>query len=124
MQKAIPCTLMRGGTSRGPYFRREDLPEDRDAMGRVLLAAMGSPDARQIDGIGGATTLTDGDSKVGRVVSEANGTLVLNSPEDGRIEIPINRIRSRERAPSAMPEGLTEMISRAEMRDLIEALVR
>ncbi len=46
MQKAIPCTLMRGGTSRGPYFRREDLPEDRDAMGRVLLAAMGSPDAR------------------------------------------------------------------------------
>jgi len=58
MQKAIPCTLMRGGTSRGPYFRREDLPQDRDAMGRVLLAAMGSPDARQIDGIGGATTLT------------------------------------------------------------------
>ena len=58
MQKAIPCTLMRGGTSRGPYFRREDLPEDREAMGRVLLAAMGSPDARQIDGIGGATTLT------------------------------------------------------------------
>jgi 2-methylaconitate cis-trans-isomerase PrpF len=58
MQKAIPCTLMRGGTSRGPYFRREDLPQDRDAMGRVLLAAMGSPDTRQIDGIGGATTLT------------------------------------------------------------------
>ena len=58
MQKAIPCTLMRGGTSRGPYFLRHDLPEDRDAMGRVLLAAMGSPDARQIDGLGGATTLT------------------------------------------------------------------
>ncbi|MFM7306279.1 MAG: PrpF domain-containing protein, partial [Alphaproteobacteria bacterium] len=58
MQKAIPCTLMRGGTSRGPYFLRDDLPEDRDAMGRVLLAAMGSPDARQIDGLGGATTLT------------------------------------------------------------------
>jgi len=58
MQKAIPCTLMRGGTSRGPYFLRHDLPEDREAMGRVLLAAMGSPDARQIDGLGGATTLT------------------------------------------------------------------
>ena len=69
-------------------------------------------------------TLTDGDSKVGRVVSEANGTLVLNSPEDGKIEIPTHRIRSRDRAPSAMPEGLTEMISRAEMRDLIEALAR
>ena len=44
--------------------------------------------------------------------------------KDGRIEIPTNRIRSRERAPSAMPEGLTEMISRAELRDLIEALAR
>ena len=54
MQKAIPCTLMRGGTSRGPYFRREDLPQDRDAMGRVVLAAMGSPATRQIAGIGGA----------------------------------------------------------------------
>jgi 2-methylaconitate cis-trans-isomerase PrpF len=58
IQTAIPCTLMRGGTSRGPYFLRDDLPADREEMGRVLLAAMGSPDARQIDGLGGATTLT------------------------------------------------------------------
>jgi 2-methylaconitate cis-trans-isomerase PrpF len=57
-QTAIPCTFMRGGTSRGPYFRREDLPADRETMGKVILAAVGSPDARQIDGIGGATTLT------------------------------------------------------------------
>jgi 2-methylaconitate cis-trans-isomerase PrpF len=57
-QTAIPCTFMRGGTSRGPYFLRQDLPEDRETMGRVILAAVGSPDARQIDGIGGATTLT------------------------------------------------------------------
>ncbi|WP_372624210.1 4-oxalomesaconate tautomerase [Falsiroseomonas sp.] len=58
LQTAIPCTFMRGGTSRGPYFLRSDLPEDREAMARVILAAVGSPDARQIDGIGGATTLT------------------------------------------------------------------
>lgn len=57
-QTAIPCTFMRGGTSRGPYFLRRDLPDDREAMGRVILAAVGSPDVRQIDGIGGATTLT------------------------------------------------------------------
>ena len=69
-------------------------------------------------------SLKDGDSKVGIIVSEANGVLTLNSPEDGRIEIPIANIRSRERAPSAMPEGLTEMITRGEMRDLIEALAR
>ncbi|HEV7266788.1 MAG TPA: 4-oxalomesaconate tautomerase [Falsiroseomonas sp.] len=58
LQTAIPCTFMRGGTSRGPYFLRADLPEDREAMAQVILAAVGSPDARQIDGIGGATTLT------------------------------------------------------------------
>ncbi len=69
-------------------------------------------------------TLTDGESKVGVVMTEGRGRLILNSPEEGRIQIPLNRIRSRERAPSAMPEGLTEMIPRGEMRDLIEALAQ
>lgn len=58
LQTAIPCTFMRGGTSRGPYFLKSDLPEDRATMERVILAAVGSPDPRQIDGLGGATTLT------------------------------------------------------------------
>jgi 2-methylaconitate cis-trans-isomerase PrpF len=58
LQTAIPCTFMRGGTSRGPYFLRSDLPADRETAGRVLQAVMGSPDARQINGLGGATTLT------------------------------------------------------------------
>jgi 2-methylaconitate cis-trans-isomerase PrpF len=58
LQTAIPCTFMRGGTSRGPFFLRDDLPQDRETMAQVILAAVGSPDARQIDGIGGATTLT------------------------------------------------------------------
>jgi 4-oxalomesaconate tautomerase len=49
---------MRGGTSKGLYFRRRDLPADRGARDRTLLAAMGSPDARQIDGVGGAHPLT------------------------------------------------------------------
>lgn len=57
-QTAIPCIMMRGGTSRGPYFLRSDLPAEETLRDRVLLAAMGSPDHRQIDGIGGATTLT------------------------------------------------------------------
>ena len=57
-QRAIPCLYMRGGTSRGPYFLLDDLPVDIATRDRVLLAAMGSPDARQIDGIGGAATLT------------------------------------------------------------------
>ena len=58
MLRGIPCTLMRGGTSKGLYFHARDLPADRAARDRVLLAAMGSPDPRQIDGVGGAHPLT------------------------------------------------------------------
>src|SRR6187551_3573815 len=64
MQTAIPCLFMRGGTSRGPLFLESDLPQDPALRDRVLLAAMGSPDGRQIDGLGGADPLT---SKVGLV---------------------------------------------------------
>src|SRR5688572_14427341 len=58
MLKAIRCTLMRGGTSKGLYFHERDLPAEREIRDRVLLAAMGSPDVRQIDGVGGAHPLT------------------------------------------------------------------
>jgi 4-oxalomesaconate tautomerase len=57
-QIEIPCTWMRGGTSKGAYFLARDLPSDTAARDRVLLAVMGSPDPRQIDGIGGADPLT------------------------------------------------------------------
>jgi 4-oxalomesaconate tautomerase len=50
--------LMRGGTSKGAYFLAEDLPSDPAARDDLLLRIMGSPDARQIDGIGGAHPLT------------------------------------------------------------------
>jgi 4-oxalomesaconate tautomerase len=62
--RAVPCILMRGGTSRGPFFLESDLPADPAERDRLLLAAMGSPDRRQIDGLGGAHPLT---SKVGIV---------------------------------------------------------
>lgn len=58
MLTAIPCTIMRGGTSKGLYFHARDLPADVPLRDRVLLAAMGSPDPRQIDGLGGAHPLT------------------------------------------------------------------
>jgi 4-oxalomesaconate tautomerase len=63
-QTAIPCLLLRGGTSRGPFFNAADLPSDIPTRDKVLLAIMGSPDKRQIDGLGGAHPLT---SKVGIV---------------------------------------------------------
>ena len=57
-QTAVPCTVMRGGTSKGLYFHARDLPADVATRDAVLLAAMGSPDDRQIDGMGGAHPLT------------------------------------------------------------------
>ncbi|MCW9052789.1 MAG: 4-oxalomesaconate tautomerase [Motiliproteus sp.] len=58
MQTAIPCTMMRGGTSRGPYFLANHLPADWASQEQVLLAALGSASAQQIDGIGGGTSLS------------------------------------------------------------------
>src|SRR5437899_13089611 len=58
MQRKIPCVLMRGGTSRGPYFLASDLPADPGRRDAVLLSVMGSPHSLQVDGIGGSNTLT------------------------------------------------------------------
>lgn len=57
-QTAIPFLFMRGGTSRGPYFNRADLPDDRDTLAQVLLAAVGSGHPLNIDGIGGGNAVT------------------------------------------------------------------
>jgi len=51
-QLAVPCTIMRGGTSKGVFFLESDLPADPQSRERVLLEAIGSPDPRQIDGLG------------------------------------------------------------------------
>ena len=56
--KGIPCTWMRGGTSKGGFFLATDLPNDEALRNKTLLSIMGSPDDRQIDGLGGATSLT------------------------------------------------------------------
>lgn len=64
MQTPIDTLFMRGGTSHGPFFREADMPLDAATRERVLLAVLGSPDARQIDGLGGAHPLT---SKAGIV---------------------------------------------------------
>ncbi len=70
MLRAIPGTLMRGGTSKGLYFHARDLPQSVRARDAALLAAMGSPDTRQIDGVGGAHPLT---SKVAVVSPSKRG---------------------------------------------------
>jgi 4-oxalomesaconate tautomerase len=54
----IPCMVMRGGTSKSPLFLASDLPVDARTRDELLLSLMGSPDIRQIDGIGGGDPLT------------------------------------------------------------------
>ena len=68
MSDGIPVLWMRGGTSKGGFFLRDDLPADRAARDALLLRVMGSPDPRQIDGMGGADPLT---SKVALVSKSA-----------------------------------------------------
>ena len=71
MLKSVPCTIFRGGTSKGVFLREEDIPPagvERDAF---LLRIMGSPDLRQIDGLGGAVSTT---SKVA-IISKADGVV-------------------------------------------------
>ena len=54
----VRCMVIRGGTSKGAYFSPEDLPADSVERDELLLRVMGTPDERQIDGIGGAHPLT------------------------------------------------------------------
>jgi 2-methylaconitate cis-trans-isomerase PrpF len=58
MQTKIPCVIMRGGTSRGPFFHLSDLPTDVPTRDAVLLSVMGSPHEIQVDGIGGSHSVT------------------------------------------------------------------
>lgn len=57
-QTAIPYLFMRGGSSRGPFFNKADLPTDKETLSAVLIAAIGSGHALNIDGIGGGNAVT------------------------------------------------------------------
>lgn len=54
----VPCVIMRGGTSKGIYLKDNHLPKDQALRDKYILAIFGSPDVRQIDGLGGADPLT------------------------------------------------------------------
>jgi 2-methylaconitate cis-trans-isomerase PrpF len=74
MQHPIPCTIMRGGTSRGVFFKAHDLPADIADQDRVIMVVFGSPDpyGRQIDGLGGATSTTSKVAIISPRVGEPN----------------------------------------------------
>lgn len=85
--------LMRGGTSKGPFFLARDLPADIEARNQILLRIMGSPDTRQIDGLGGAHPLT---SKVAIVSPSERADVDVDylflqvTPETGAISVAQN----------------------------------
>ena len=65
IQELIRCTIMRGGTSKGIFLHRNDLPRDPALRDRVIMRIFGAPDPREIDGIGGAELLTSKVAVVG-----------------------------------------------------------
>ncbi|MBN2437771.1 MAG: proline racemase family protein [Deltaproteobacteria bacterium] len=64
-QELIRCTIMRGGTSKGIFFHRNDLPQDRAMRDKVIRRVFGAPDPREIDGLGGAELLTSKAAVIG-----------------------------------------------------------
>lgn len=64
--KKIRCVILRGGTSKGVYLREEDLPTNAEERKKTILRIFGSPDKRQIDGLGGADALTSKMAIIGK----------------------------------------------------------
>lgn len=112
--RKIPCVYMRGGTSKAVFFHAEDLPEDEEARDKVILSAFGSPDRRQIDGMGGANTST---SKVA-VISKSSRPGIDVDYDFGQVDVmaPIvgktmncGNISSAV-GPFAIDEGMVEAV--------------
>lgn len=112
--RKIPCVYMRGGTSKAVFFHDADLPRDIETRDKVILSAFGSPDRRQIDGMGGANTST---SKVA-VIKKSDrpgidvdydfGQVDVNAPIVGKT-MNCGNISSAV-GPFAIDEGLVEAV--------------
>ena len=66
--RMLPCVLMRAGTSRGPFFLKEWLPDDLALRNRLLIGAIGASDSLQLDGLGGNSSLNSKVAIVSRSV--------------------------------------------------------
>ena len=116
MQRRIPAVLMRGGTSKGLFFHEKDLPPDPRRRDRAILAAYGSPDPykRQIDGVGGALSVTSKVAVIGP--SPAPGYDVVYHFGQVSIDRPIVDVKgncgniSSAVGPFAVDEGLVTAV--------------
>ncbi|MFZ7101588.1 MAG: 2-methylaconitate cis-trans isomerase PrpF family protein [Peptococcaceae bacterium] len=114
VNKKIPCVYMRGGTSKACFFHAQDLPQDEAQRDKVILSAFGSPDLRQIDGMGGANTSTSKVAVINR--SEREGVDVDYDFGQVSIDMPVigktmncGNISSAV-GPFAIDEGLVEAV--------------
>ncbi len=136
MQTKIPCVVMRGGTSRGPFFLASDLPSDPGERADVLLAVMGSPHDYQVDGIGGANPLT---SKVA-IISQSrsaeadvdylfaqvlvNERLVDTKPNCGNMLVAVGPFAIESGLVAARHPETTVRIFNVNTEALVEAIVQ
>lgn len=114
INQKVYCVIMRGGTSKALFFRDNDLPSDEKEREKVILRAFGSPDLRQIDGLGGANSST---SKVAIIsVSERDdsdidydfGQVSVDKPYVGK-KMNCGNISSAV-GPYAVDEGLVKAV--------------
>lgn len=112
--RKVPCVYMRGGTSKAVFFHDEDLPQDEASRDKVILSAFGSPDRRQIDGMGGANTSTSKvavikkSSRSGIDVDYTFGQVDVNAPIVGKT-MNCGNISSAV-GPFAIDEGLVAAV--------------
>ena len=108
--RRIPCVIQRAGTSKGVYFHEKDLPENPKSREKVILSVFGSPDIRQIDGLGGADPLTSKVAIIGlskRSDADVNYTMGQVSIDEAFVDFSGNcgNISSGV-GPFAIDEGL------------------
>ena len=111
--RKVPCVIQRGGTSKGVYLHEKDLPKDPDLRQEIILSIFGSPDIRQIDGLGGADPLTSKCAVIGpseRPDADVNYTMAQVGITDALIDFRGNCGNiSAGVGPFAIDEGLVEV---------------
>ncbi len=112
MNRAIPCVLMRAGTSRGPFFLREWLPADDHERDEALIGAIGASDLLQVDGVGGGSTLT---SKVA-IVSKSSSRGATSTTSSPRSASARSRSTRGPTAATCSPASARSPSSRASCR--------
>ena len=112
--KKYPCVYMRGGTSKAVFFHEKDLPEDKSLWDDIFLKVMGTPDVKQIDGMGGTVSST---SKIA-IVAPSNKPGVDVEYTFRQVDIVIPRVDgsancgniSSAVGPFAIDEGLVPAV--------------